>query len=234
MPSKLAVSVIATVAILSACADPPVTSVTRTPATDPPAPQAVQEVSLRIFGRGASTEFFIKTHGGEVHGVSSFVAGSPEDLPVGVQRDTLFQFLFRGYPDVGDRELPVPTIHIKHIDGKAFLMTGTVTANGSSLGTPDLMLFIWPRGASAPVEELVQSEPATVTITEYVAPDANKSNGMLRGHVTFVADRWIREWKADGTSTLRNSGEKVRIAAQFSASAWENRVERIDATSSGS
>lgn len=216
--------------MMAACADAPVSPVAESspPRQSQTPPQTTQDLALTLYGIGGTTEFTVQTPTGEQRSVASFFAASPQDLPVGVRRDTTLQFLFSGFPTVGERSISPPTLQVKYFDGKPFLLTGTLTPNGGTLGTPDLVLFIWPARAPFPVRELVQSEPATLTITQYAPADPLSDNGTLRGHVSFTADEWVREWAPDGAATIRNTGNKVRVNAEFRVT-WRHRVQTIDA-----
>ena len=188
--------------------------------------QQTRALDLRIFGRGATTEWTIRTLAGETHSVSSTIAGATRDLPVGMPRDTIFQYMFDGPPTVGTQILPAAAVEVMYFDGMPQLVRRTGTADNFVAGTPSLMLFVWPPNNAAPTREIVQSDVASVTFEEYVAP-ANGAQGRVTGRIDFVGDEWIRERTLDGTTTLRPTSVKVRVRTRFTVP-WEARSQSVD------
>ena len=223
-------------ALLGACADGPTAIQSRDPPGEPSSGTvagSIRDLSLTLYGRGMTIETFLETPYTQSRTVSSTIVGSTRDVPVGVPRDTTWQYLFDGEPAVGEYTLPAQSVEVMYFGPHAMLVHKEGDANGFTAGTPSLMLFSWPQGVPAPAREVVQSEAATVTISAYRAPSGNHANGVLRGTIVYVGDEWIREWERDGRATMRPTGVKYRIVASVNVT-WERATRHIEPPAAGS
>jgi len=218
---------IASAVLLLSCSDKPSGPVSPSMPTSSAAPASanLSDMDLALRGDGTTIESTMQTPHGEIRSTRSVIGASPGDVPVGVRRDMTFQLAFDGFPRLGDYALAPQSLQVKYANGIPFLVTGNMTESGGTLGNPDVVLFIWPEGAPVPTRELVLSEPGKLTITEYVAPDLQGSNGRAAGVVAFTADEWVREG-VPGAMTIRKSGDKVHVRAQLSLT-WQHRVEHV-------
>jgi hypothetical protein len=232
--SRVATVIVA--ALLAACADGPSAVLSpddRDEANSGVVAEPIRELSLTLYGRGMTIETFLETSAGEKRSLSSTIVGSTRDVPVGVPRDTTLQYLFAGEPAIGEYTLPAQSVEVMYFGWNPMLVHKEGDENAYTAGTPNLMLFSWPQGVPAPAREVVQSEPATVTITEYRAPTIDRADGMLRGTIAYVGEEWMRVWAPDGRATMHRTGVRYRIVATMDVT-WERSNRHIEPPAPGS
>ena len=206
--------VLASAATAVACADGPVGPSLRAPDTVPPAAESdpltpVRTVSLSLVGRGTTFEYRTRTPSGEQRTLSTVIEAASREIVVGEPVDTLLAIAFPGVPATGNLVMTPPT---------------AVTIRDVSPGIPiiffegspgRLELVVFTRFSGFPARQFVQAMPATLRITEYVAPGPLGDDGRVVGEIDFLADEYYREWAPDGAITVRQRTGNVRVKAQF-------------------
>ena len=221
------VATIALAAAVLSCADGPVEPRRNAESETPPVSESnplspAREITLSLVGRGWTIESRVETTSGEQRILSTTLEAATRAIVVGQPVDTLLAIAFPGAPAAGDLMLTPPT---------------TVTIKDVAPGIPiiffegspgRLELLVFTRASGFPLRQLVQAEPATLTVTELVAPEPLRDNGRLEGRIDFLAEEYVREWSPDGAISIRKNAGRVRVTANIEVQ-LEHRIRQVQA-----